>query len=39
MGLLVLGIFREREGVVGGDSAADEEGEVAYVLAELGFGG
>lgn len=39
LGLFVLGVFGEGEGVVRGDAAADEEGGVADVLTELGFGG
>lgn len=35
-GLLVLGIIGEGEGVVGRGAAAEEEGGVAQVLAELG---
>lgn len=39
LGLLVLGVFREREGVVSGDAAEGEEGGVTEVLAQLGVGG
>lgn len=39
VGLFVLGVFGEGEGVVGGDAAAEEEGGVAEVFAELGGGG
>lgn len=39
LGLLVLGVLREREGVVGGGGATEEEHGVADVLADLGIGG
>lgn len=35
LGFFVLGVFREREGVVGGCSGEQDEGCVAQVLAEL----
>lgn len=35
LGLLVLGILREREGVVGGRAAEEDQRSVAHVLAEL----
>lgn len=39
LSLLVLGVFRKGERVVGGGATEEEEGTVAYVLAELGVGG
>lgn len=39
LSLLVLGVFREREGVVSGDAAEGEEGGVTEVLTQLGVGG
>lgn len=38
-GLLVERVRREREGVVGGGAAAEDEESVAGVLAEIGIGG
>lgn len=38
-GLLVERVGREREGVIGGGAAAEDEQRVAGVLAEVGFGG
>lgn len=38
LGLFVLGVIGEREGVVSGGAAEDDEGGVAKVLAELGVG-
>lgn len=35
LGFLVLGVFREWEGVVGGDAAEEDESCVAEVFAEL----
>lgn len=39
LGLFVLGFVGEREGVVSGGAAEDEEGGVAEVFTELGVGG
>lgn len=39
LGLLVLGVGGEGEGVVGGGGAAEDEHGVADVLADLGVGG
>lgn len=39
LGLLMLGVLREGEGVVGGSAAEDEQRRVAQVLAELGVTG
>lgn len=36
LGLLVLGVVREGEGVVGRGAAEEDEGGVAQVLADLG---
>lgn len=38
LGLLVLGIRREGEGIVGGGAAPDEEDKVAGILSEFGVG-
>lgn len=39
LGFLVLSIFREGEGVVGGDATAEEEEGVSDVLTDFGGGG
>lgn len=39
LGFLVLGIFREREGVVGGDAASEEKEGVSDVFTDFGGGG
>lgn len=39
LGLLVLGVVGQREGVVGGGAAEEEEGRVPRVLAGFGIGG
>lgn len=37
LGLLVLGVLGEREGVVSGGAAEHDEGAIAEVLTELGI--
>lgn len=39
LGFLVLGVFREWEGVVRGGAAEEEQSSIAEVLPELGVGG
>lgn len=39
LGPLVLGVFREGEGVVGCGAAEENESSIADVLADFGFGG